>query len=81
MNTLLGLNVQEWVTLIAAITAAVASVMASLKGYRNADKLAEVHQSLDGRLTQLVAVTKQAAKAEGKEEGRKEAESGLSGIH
>ena len=81
MNTLFGLTVQDWVTLIAALTAATASILGAIKGFKNAEKLAEVHQSLDGRLSQLVAVTKQAATAEGKEAGRKEAESDLGGIH
>ena len=81
MNTLFGLTVQDWVTLIAALTAATASILGAIKGFKNADKLVEVHKDLDGRLTELVAESKRASHAEGKEEGRKETETGLSGIH
>lgn len=56
------------------IVTATAAVGAVLISYLNFKKIAEVHVLINSRLTALLEMTGIASKAEGKAEGRREAE-------
>ena len=58
------------ITLITAIAPTVAALLATITSLRNAKKIQEVHVSLNGRLTQLLASTKLEGQSEGRREER-----------
>lgn len=63
------------VQVIAALLAALAAVLAYLKGKDNEKKLDELHHEVNSRLSQLIEKTELAAHARGKEVGKREEKS------
>lgn len=64
---------QVWVALIAAFVSAVTSIPAIVLSWRTTNKkLDDLKESTDGKLTELMAATSRADKAESHAEGRAE---------
>lgn len=58
-------DVQSWLTLISAITAAIVAVIAAIKSDANGRNIAKVQSDVNGRMDQLLDVTKTSSHAEG----------------
>jgi hypothetical protein len=64
---------ESWAIIIAAAFPSILSFVAVILGLRNKGAISDVHVSLNGRLTELLAARTNEARLQGIEQGRREA--------
>ncbi len=70
MDAVLSTVLIELIRMAPAIIAAIAAAMALLASRRNTEKINDVHQLINSRLTELLDLTRASARAEGILEGK-----------
>jgi hypothetical protein len=70
------MTVADWFDNTTRLLGALGGLGAVVMSYRNAIKISEVHVSINSRMDQLLKARGEASKAEGIEQGRKDAAAG-----
>ena len=68
------MSAEQVVSIILAVATLVPAVATMIIGILNANKIENVHLSINSRMDQLLAANRVSSHAEGREEARKEAE-------